>query len=69
MASVKAMCHTGDKMIDYAEVVLQLQSGRKELESLLTNKEFKKAREQANSLIISLIDLKWWIDKQNDTNK
>jgi len=56
-------------MIDYAEVVLQLQSGRKELESLLTKKEFKKAREQANNLIISLIDLKWWIDQQNDTNK
>ena len=56
-------------MIDCAQVILELQTGRKDLEKLLTNKQFKLAREKANDLIITLIDLKWWIDQQNDNNK
>ena len=27
------------------------------------------AKEKANDLIIALIDLKWWIDEQNEDNK
>ena len=56
-------------MIDYAQVIIDLQTGRKELETLLTKKKLKLAREKANDLIIALIDLKWWIDEQNENNK
>ena len=56
-------------MIDYAQVVIDLQTGRKELEKLLTKRQFKLAKDKANDLIITLIDLKWWIDKQNENNK
>jgi hypothetical protein len=56
-------------MIDYAQVILELQTGRKDLEKLLTNKRFDLAKDKANDLIITLIDLKWWIDQQNDNHK
>jgi hypothetical protein len=55
-------------MIDYAQVIIDLQTGRKNLEQLLTNKKFALAKESANDLIIALIDLKWWIDEQNENN-
>ena len=56
-------------MIDYAQVIIDLQTGRKDLEKLLTKKQFALAKEKANDLIIALIDLKWWIDEQNENNK
>lgn len=51
-------------MIDYAQVIIDLQTGRKELEKLLTKKQYEKAVQQADDLIIALIDLKWWLKKQ-----
>jgi hypothetical protein len=56
-------------MIDYAQVIIDLQTGRKELEKLLTKKQYGKAINEADNLIITLIDLKWWLRKQNDNNK
>jgi hypothetical protein len=56
-------------MIDYAQVIIDLQTGRKKLEQLLTKKKFDKVEDEANDLIIALIDLKWWARKQNENNK
>jgi len=56
-------------MIDYAQVIIDLQTGRKELEKLLTKKQYKESKAAINDLIVTLIDLKWWLDKQNDNNK
>jgi len=56
-------------MIDYAQVIIELQTGRKELEKLLTNKKYKESKAAVNDLIVTLIDLKWWLDKQNDNHQ
>lgn len=56
-------------MIDYAQTVIDLQIGRKELEKLLTKRQWKESKEACNDLIIALIDLKWWLDKQNENNQ
>lgn len=55
-------------MIDYAETVLELKTGEKELSKLLQQRNFKDAKEKCNDLIIALIDLKCWLDKQNENN-
>ena len=51
-------------MIDYAQVVIDLQTGRKDLEKLLTKRQFKEAQEKVDDIIVALIDLKWWLKKQ-----
>ena len=56
-------------MIDYAQVIIDLQTGRKNLEQLLTKKKYALAKDATNDLIVALIDLKWWIEKQNENNK
>jgi len=57
-----------DKMIDYSETILELQTGRKKLSDLLTKRKFSLAAALVDDLIITLIDLKWWLKKQNDNN-
>jgi hypothetical protein len=59
---------TADKMIDYSETILALQTGRKKLSDLLTKRKFSLAAALVDDLIITLIDLKWWLKKQNDNN-
>jgi len=63
------MFHTGDKMIDYAETILELKRGEKELSHLLQQKDWIKSINKSEDLIVALIDLKWWLKKQNETNK
>ena len=55
-------------MIDYSETILALQTGRKKLSDLLTKRKFSLAVALVDDLIITLIDLKWWLKKQNDNN-
>jgi len=56
-------------MIDYAETILELKRGEKELSQLLQQKDWLKSIHKAEDLIVALIDLKWWLKKQNETNK
>jgi hypothetical protein len=56
-------------MIDYSETILTLQTGRKELSDLLTKRKFDLAIKVVDDLIVALIDLKWWLRKQNDHNQ
>lgn len=55
-------------MIDYSETTIELKIGNKKLDDLLLKRQFKEAKEQCNDLIIALIDLKFWLDKQNENN-
>jgi hypothetical protein len=57
-----------DKMIDYSETILAIQTGRKKLSDLLTKRQFSLAAAIVDDLIIALIDLKWWLKKQDDNN-
>jgi hypothetical protein len=59
---------TVDKMIDYSETILAIQTGKKKLNDLLTKRQFSLAAAIVDDLIIALIDLKWWLKKQNDNN-
>jgi hypothetical protein len=51
-------------MIDYSETILELKTGERELSKLLQQREFAGAWDKCNDLIIALIDLKCWLDKQ-----
>ena len=55
-------------MIDYVETTMEIEIGKKKLDNLLLNKKFKEAIDKADDLIIALIDLKWWLKKQNENN-
>jgi len=50
-------------MIDYSETILELKTGERELSKLLQQRDFPKAWDKCNDLIIALIDLKCWLDK------
>jgi hypothetical protein len=50
-------------MIDYAETILELKTGERELSKLLQQRDFNKALDKCNDLIVALIDLKFWLDK------
>lgn len=57
-------------MIDYVETTIALQTGKKKLDNLLLKNKFKEAQDQADDMIVTLIDLKWWLkNKQNENNK
>lgn len=51
-------------MIDYAETMLELKTGEKELIKLLQERDYAGSWDKCNDLIIALIDLKFWLDKQ-----
>ena len=55
-------------MIDYSETILELKTGEKELSKLLQARKCKDAKEKCNDLIIALIDLKFWLDQQDENN-
>ena len=55
-------------MIDYSETVLALQTGKKKLSDLLTKRQYKLAINVIDDLIVALVDLKWWLRKQNENN-
>ena len=54
-------------MIDYSETILVLQTGKKKLSDLLTKRKYKLAIDVVDDLIVALIDLKWWLRKQNES--
>lgn len=54
-------------MIDYSEIIIGLHTGRRKLSDLLTKRKFDLALKVVDDLIVSLIDLKWWIKKQNES--
>lgn len=56
-------------MIDYSETVLALQTGARKLLHLLLKRQWKTAINVADDLIIALIDLKWWLRKQDENNQ
>lgn len=56
-------------MIDYSETILALQTGKKKLNDLLTKRKYAMAIKVVDDLIVALIDLKWWLRKQNDNNQ
>ena len=56
-------------MIDYAESLLALAKGTKELDHLLLSNEDKKAVDKVDDLIVTLIDLKLWLKRKNENNK
>lgn len=56
-------------MIDYSETIIALQTGRKNLSDLLTKRKYDLAIKVVDDLIVALIDLKWWLRKQNDNNE
>jgi len=56
-------------MIDYAENLLALAKGTKELDHLLLSKDDKTAVNKIDDLIVTLIGLKLWIKKKNENNK
>ena len=51
-------------MIDYAENLLALAKGTKELDHLLLSKDDKKAVDKVDDLIVMLIDLKLWLKRK-----
>lgn len=55
-------------MIDYVETTIALQTGKKKLDNLLLKNKFKEAQDQADDMIVTLIDLKWWLKKKQDEN-
>lgn len=55
-------------MIDYAETIIALQTGRNKLTDLLTKRKFEMAIKAVDDLIVALIDLKWWLRKQIDNH-
>ena len=55
-------------MIDYSETILALQTGKKKLSDLLTKRQYKLAINVIDDLIVALVDLKWWLRKQNENN-
>lgn len=55
-------------MIDYSETVLALQTGGKKLLQLLVKRQWKTAINVVDDLIVALIDLKWWLRKQDENN-
>ena len=55
-------------MIDNVETTIALQTGKKKLDNLLLKNKFKEAEDQANDMIMALIDLKWWLKKQYENN-
>jgi len=56
-------------MIDYAESLLALAKGTKELDHLLLSKEDQKAVDKVDDLIVTLIDLKLWLKRKNADNQ
>lgn len=56
-------------MIDYSETLLELTTGKKKLDKLLQQRKFEDSKEACNDIIIALIDLKFWLDKQIENNK
>jgi hypothetical protein len=54
-------------MIDYSETILELKTGERDLSKLLQQRKFVDAKSKCNDLIIALIDLKFWLDKQNES--
>ena len=56
-------------MIDYAESLLALAKGTKELDHLLLSKEDQKAVDKVDDLIVMLIDLKLWLKRKNADNQ
>ena len=56
-------------MIDYSETILALQTGGRKLLQLLVKRQWKLAIDKVDDLIVALIDLKWWLRKQNEDNK
>ena len=55
-------------MIDYVETTIAIQIGKKKLDDLLLKNKYKEAITQADDMIVALIDLKWWLKKQNENN-
>jgi len=55
-------------MIDYSETLLTLQIGSRKLLHLLVKRQWKTAINVVDDLIVALIDLKWWLKKQNENN-
>lgn len=58
-----------EKMIDYVETTIALQTGKKKLDDLLLKKKFEEATHAVDQMIADLVDLKWWLRKQNDHNQ
>ena len=56
-------------MIDYIETTIALQTGKKKLDDLLLKKKFEEATDAVDQMITDLVDLKWWLRKQNDHNQ
>ena len=56
-------------MIDYAENLLALAKGTKELDHLLLSNDRTKAVDKVDDLIVTLIGLKLWLKKKNENNK
>jgi len=56
-------------MIDYVETTIALQTGKKKLDDLLLKKKFEEATHAVDQMIADLVDLKWWLRKQNDHNQ
>ena len=56
-------------MIDYAESLLTLAKGTKELDHLLLSKDDTTAVNKIDDLIVTLIGLKLWLKKKNENNK
>ena len=56
-------------MIDYAESLLALAKGTKELDHLLLSNDRTKAVDKVDDLIVTLIDLKLWLKRKNADNQ
>lgn len=57
-------------MIDYADAILKLKIGEKELHNLLLRRKLdKNALDVADDCIVALIQIKQWIKEQRDYHK
>lgn len=55
-------------MIDYSETTLAVKTGMKELDNLLLKRQWTNSTAKVDDIIVALIDLKWWLKKQNENN-
>jgi hypothetical protein len=56
-------------MIDYAEAILKIKIGEKDLHNLLLSSKLDEAENRADDMIIALIEVKQWIRGKRENHK
>ena len=56
-------------MIDYADAILKLKIGERKLHNLLLSRKLDKVEAVADDCIVSLIEIKQWIEENSENHK